>query len=119
MIALYNIRDGRNGGLQSATRALGKKEVDIVISREVNITDPQYAIKSWNGYETWTATAGSQDCGRVVLMMRENERYNFPVENEKMVDPNVVSCKKVCGRGKKRWFIVGCYLSFSDTTDVT
>ena len=98
-ITSYNIRDRRNGGLQSAARPLGKEEVNIAVVQEVKITDPQYANKDSNRYEIWTAALVSQNCGGVALIVQENDRYNFTVENEKTVGPNNVSYKMVCGRG--------------------
>ena len=117
-IASYNIRDGRNGGLQSAARALGRTMVDIAVLQEVKITDTRFATRKWAGYEILTAAAGTANCGGVALLVRESDGHSFSIENAKVIGPNVISCEMVTGR-HKRWFIVGCYLPPSDREGVT
>jgi hypothetical protein len=41
-VALYNIRSGRNGGLESALRAMAAMEVDFGILMEMKITGSIY-----------------------------------------------------------------------------
>jgi hypothetical protein len=71
------------------------------------------------GYDIRTAASGIANCGGVALLVRENDEFSFTVKNEKVVGPNVISCGMVTGRGKKIWFIVGCYLPPSDKEGVT
>ena len=117
-MATYNIRDGRQEGLQSATRALGRTGADIAFLQEVKIKDPKFATKRFDGYEIRTAAAGTARCGGVALLVRENNEWAFTVENEKVVGPNVISFELVTGR-HKRWFVVGCYLPPSDKEGAT
>ena len=88
-MASYNIRDGRNGGLQSAARALDKAKVDIAVLQEVKITDAKFATRKWVGYEILTASAGTVKYRGIALLMKEND--TFTIENEKVVGPNVIS----------------------------
>ena len=117
-MASYNIRDGRNGGLQLAARALDRSMGDITVVQEVKIKDAKYTTRKWEGYEILTASVGTANCGGVSLLVRENDDWAFTIENEKVVGPNVVSCEMVTGP-HKRWFVVGCYLPPSDKEGVT
>ena len=62
-MASYNIRDGCNGGLQSAARALDRAMVNIAVLQEVKITDAKFAARKWAGYKILTAAAGTANCG--------------------------------------------------------
>ena len=69
-IAIYNILDGRNGGLESAARALDRGGVHIAVLQECKFEDAKYATKAASGYKILTDAAGSRNCGGVALMPR-------------------------------------------------
>ena len=62
-IACYNIRDGRNGGLLSAARALDHANVDVAFLQEVKLKDPKFASKTGYGYSIVSMAAGTTMCG--------------------------------------------------------
>ena len=116
-MASYNIRDGRNGGLQLAARALDRSMGDITVVQEVKIKDAKYATRKWEGYELLTASVGTANCGGVALLVRENNDWAFTIEIKKAVGPNVISCEIVTGPWK-RWLVVGYHLPQSDKEGV-
>ena len=61
---------------------------------------------------------GSEHCKGVALMVRENDAWDFTVENKKVVGNNVISFDMVTGR-HKRWFVVGCCIPPSDKDGTT
>ena len=117
-IALYNICDGWNGGLQLTARALNYVMVDIVVLQEVKISDPNFAARKWVGYKILAAAAGTTNCDGVALLVKEKYGGAFSIKNAKVIGPNVISCELVTER-HKRWFTLGCYLPPLDLEGVT
>ena len=111
-VATYNIRDGRQGGLYSAVRALRKSKVDVAVLQETKIAQAKFAPRRYKGFTIRVAPTSGQNCGGVALAVRENSL--FRVENERVVGPNVISFEMVVAEDE-RWFVVGCYLPPSDT----
>ena len=64
--------------------------VDVGFLIETKFTNTNFATKRWAGYDILTATAGSNNCGGIALLVRLDER-KFLVENAKVVGPNVIS----------------------------
>ena len=110
-MATYNIRDGRQGGLYSAARALRKSKVDVAVLQETKIAKAKFAPRRAEGYTIRVAPTSGRNCGGVALAVRENSL--FRTENERIVGPNVISFEMVVARNE-RWFVVGCYLPPSD-----
>ena len=120
--------DGRNGGLESAARALDRVGVHIAILQEIKFADAKYAGRNWAGYKIRTAAATSAHCGGVALLYKEGPRVQdlYRMENDRVVGKNVVSCEVVTGLRKKqrgwdetRYFIVGCYIPPSEKDGTT
>ena len=86
-MATYNIRDGRQGGLYSAVRALRKSKVDVAVLQETKIAQAKFAPRRYKGFTIRVAPTSGQNCGGVALAVRENSL--FRTENERIVGPNV------------------------------
>ena len=84
----YNIRSGRNGGLESALHGLVQGQVDCGMLQETKITDIVY---TWASSGFWvTATAAlSAHCGGIAVFYREAE--HFGVEELRLHGPNVLN----------------------------
>ena len=98
-VTSYNIRDGRNEGLLSAARALDHANVDVAVVREVKIKDPKFASKKGFGYSILATAAGTDNCGGVALLARENDLCS--VEEAKPWGPNVISWEMQVGLEEK------------------
>jgi len=113
-IATWNIRDGRNGGLYSAARALDEfSNIDIAVVQETKFTEEEimYAPKCYRGYRIRTAPRCTDSpSGGVSLLYREDKRKTpYRVENDRAAAPNIITFELVTG-DKERWFVVGCYI---------
>ena len=83
----YNIRNGRNGGLESKLRGVYQANMDLSIFQEKKVTDGIYARGS-AGYSVVTTDAPSRYRGRVAVFHRPVP--NFAVEAVQKFGPNVV-----------------------------
>ena len=84
-IATWNIRNGRNGGLESLCCALASLDVDIAVLRETKLTGGIYTHFS-SGYSMiGTIDAPSKHQGGIALCVRENDL--FEVEETKIWHP--------------------------------
>ena len=70
----YNIRNGRNGGLESALRGMAQANIDLGIFQETKCTDGIYTRES-AGYRVVTTDAPSGHSGRVALFYRPSPLF--------------------------------------------
>jgi len=108
-VATYNVRCGRNAGLESALRAMAATEVDLGIFTETKITDSVYTQYS-SGYNVTATNAVSASQGGIALFWRDNELYE--IEEVVPRSPNVLTFELVTGQ--IRYFVVGAYIPPSD-----
>ena len=101
-----NIRNGRNGGLESALRGLAQANIDLGVFQETKCTDGIYTHKSV-GYRVVATDAPSRHRGRVALFYRPSSL--FAVKEVREYGPNVISFE--VATGGRRWYIIGCYLA--------
>ncbi|KAL7524163.1 hypothetical protein ACHAXR_000463, partial [Thalassiosira sp. AJA248-18] len=104
-VATWNIRSGRNGGLESACRAMGSLGVDIAFFQEAKLTGGIHTRFS-SGYSIVAFDAPSAHQGGVALCWRDNEL--FEIEETKIRHPNVITFELMTG--SDRYFVVGAYL---------
>ena len=71
-MATWNIWDDRSAGLPSVARSLGMMGIDLAFLIETKFTNTDFATKRCTGYDILTATAGSNNCGGVALLVRED-----------------------------------------------
>ena len=70
----YNIRNGRNGGLESALRGMSQTNKDLVIFQETKLTNGIYTRRS-AGYSIVAMDALIRHRGRVAVFYRLSPRY--------------------------------------------
>ena len=109
----YNIRNGRNGGLEAALRGMDQANMDLGVMQETNITDGIYTRTS-AGYRVVATDAPSRHRGGIALFYREGA--GFAVEELRPYGPNIISFEVVTGR--RRWYIIGCYLAPDDARTI-
>ena len=75
-MATYNIRDGCQGGLYSAAKALRKGRVDVAVVQETKITEAKFAARKFRGYDIRvtppsdkTAAGLASSCGRLNIFL--------------------------------------------------
>ncbi len=73
-LALFNIRSGRNGGLEAALRAMDQLGVDIGFLMETKLTGGIYTRHS-SGYDVLALNATSSSSGGIALFWRGNISY--------------------------------------------
>jgi hypothetical protein len=108
-VATYNIRNGRNGGLESALRAMEAMEVDIGVFLESKVTGRIYTRCS-SRYSIVASNAPSAHQGGIALFWRPNKSYE--VEDWQIRGPNVLSFTIVMV--SQHFFAVGCYIPPND-----
>ncbi|KAL7524510.1 hypothetical protein ACHAXR_000605 [Thalassiosira sp. AJA248-18] len=108
-VATWNIRSGRNGGLEPACRAMSSLGVDIAFLQEAKLTRGIHTRFS-SGYSIVATDAPSAHQGGVALLWRDNEL--FEIEETKIRHPNVISFELMTG--VDRYFVVGAYLPPTD-----
>ena len=106
----YNIRNGRNGGLESALRGMTQANMDLGIFQETKFTEGIYTRAS-AGYSVVATDAPSRNRGEVAVFYRPSS--HFAVEAVKQFGPNVVGFQ--LATGAQRWYIIGCHLAPDDT----
>ena len=110
-VASWNIRSGRNGGLESACRAMDSMGVGIGVLQETKITNDIYT-RSASGYAVVATNVSSARQGGVALIWKEDG--GFEVEEATIAHPNVITFQLVTG--EERFYVVGCYVPPSDLT---
>jgi hypothetical protein len=114
MIALYNIQNGCNVGLNSALQAMKLMGVDCGVFLETKLTKGVYT--HWSSSNNIHSThAPSKWQGGISLFWRASETYE--IEEVEMRGLNVLSFQLVLGA--TRWYIVGCYIPPNDLTTIT
>ena len=114
-VATYNICSGRNGGLESALRAMDGIGADLGILMETKVTDGIYTRKS-SGYSVVRfLNAPSAHQGGIALFWRPNKSYL--VEDWRIRGPNVLTFMLVTG--SCQFFAVGCYIPPNNLSTVT
>ena len=108
-VASYNIRSGRNGGLESALRAMEAMDVDLGVLLETKLTGGIYT-RSSSGYSVVASDAASAHQGGIALFWRPDKSYE--VEDWRVRGPNVLSFVLVTGG--QRFYAVGCYIPPND-----
>jgi hypothetical protein len=113
-VATYNIRNGRNGGLESTLRAMDGIGADLRILLETKVTVGIYTQCS-SGYSVVASNAPSVHQGGIALFWRPNKLYE--VEDWQIRGPNVLTF--VLATGNTRFFAVGCYIPPNDLSTLT
>ena len=112
-LATYNIRNGRNGGLEAALRAMAQANVDLGVFQETKLTEGTHTRRS-SDYQVRATDAPSRHQGGVALFYRDSDL--FQVEAYQNFGPNVISFQLVSGQ--RRWHVVGCYIPPTCTTTI-
>ena len=99
----YNIRNGRNGGLEAALRGVSQANMDLVIFQETELTDGIYT-RGLSRYSVVATDAPSRHRGGVVIV--HQQAPHFAVEAVQQFGPNVIGFQ--LATGARRWYIVGC-----------
>ena len=102
----YNIRIGRNGGLESALWGMSQANMDLGILQETKCTYVIYTCELAR-YRVIATDAPSRHRGGVALLYRPSPI--FAVEAVREYGPNVMSFE--VATGARRWYIIGYYLS--------
>jgi hypothetical protein len=87
-LASFNIRSGRNGGIEAALRAMDQLGVDIGFLLERRLTG---GIYTWHllGYDVLALNTTLSSSGGIALFWRDNISYE--VEETRIWGPNVIS----------------------------
>ena len=109
----YNIRNGRNGVLESALQGMAQANTDLGIFQETKCTGGIHKCAS-AGYSFVATDAPSRHRGGVAVFYRPSP--NFAVEAVHQFGTNVVGLQLVTGA--QRWYIIGCYLAPDNTSKI-
>ena len=109
----YNIRNGRNGGLESALWGMAQANMDLGIFQETECTDGIYTRDS-DGYSAISTDAPSRHRGGVAVFYRPSP--HFVVEAVQQFGPNIFSFQ--LATGSRWWYIIGCYIDPDDTSTI-
>ena len=90
----YNIRNGRNGGLELALRGMSQANMDLGIFQETKFTEGIYTRES-AGYLVVATDVPSRHRGGVALFYRPSPL--FAVEAVRQFGPNVMSFQLATG----------------------
>ena len=113
-IATWNIRNGRNSGLELALGALDKMgTVDLCFLTEVKATGGIYTRHAY-GYDVVATEAMSVHRGGIALAYQASPYWQ--VESTQCHGPNVMSCVLVSGRMRQP--LVGVYIPPTDETTI-
>ena len=85
---------------------MAQASIDLGVSLETKCTDGVYTCGS-AGYRVVATDAPSRHRGGVALFFRAEA--NFAVEEVRTYGPNMFSFEVVTGR--RRWYIIGCYIA--------
>ena len=109
----YNIRNGRNGGLESALRGVSQANMDLGIFQETKVTDVIYTLRS-AGYSVVATDAPSRHRSGVAVF--HCPAPHFAVDAVQKFVPNVVVLQLVMGG--RWWYIVRFYLTLDNTSTI-
>ena len=90
----YNIRNGRNGGLEAALRGMSQANMDLGIFHEMKLTDGIYTHGS-AGYSVVAMDAPSRHSGGGEIFHRTAP--HFAVEAVQQFGPNVIGFQLATG----------------------
>jgi hypothetical protein len=110
-LASFNIRSGRNGGLESALRVMDNLGIDLGFLVETKLTGGVYT-RFLSGYNVLALEAPSAWQGGIALFWRGNNSYE--IKETRIWGSNVISLHLIVG--STRFFVVGCYIAPSDLT---
>ena len=113
LIGTYNIRNGSNGGLESALRGMAQANIDLGVFQETKCTDGIYTRES-AGYRAVATDAPSRHRSGVALFYRPSSL--FAMEEVREYGPNVISFE--VATGGRRWYIIRCYLAPDDARTI-
>ena len=102
----YNIRNGRNGGLESALQGMDQANMDLGIFQENKYTDSIHARTS-SGYIVVATDTPSRHRSGVAFFYGPSP--HFAAEAVRQFGPNVVGFQMATG--ERRWYIIECYLA--------
>ena len=92
----YNIRNGRNGGLEAALWGMSQANMDLGILQETKLTGGIYT-RGLAGYSVITTDTPSQHQGGVAIFRRPAP--HFAVEAVQKFGQNVIGFNWLQGRG--------------------
>jgi exonuclease III len=104
-VVTWNIRNGRNGGIESACRALAQMKANIAVLQETKLTQGIYTRHS-SGFSVVASEAPSAHQGGLALCWKESPLYEL--EEWKFWSPHVLSFRLITGEFK--FWVVGCYI---------
>ena len=104
-VAQWNIRNGCNGGLESALRAIEAMDIDLGILTETKVIDGIYT-QNLSGYSDVAFDAPSTHQGGIAVFWRANKMYK--VKDWRICGPNVLSFAIVTG--SHSFYVLGCYI---------
>ena len=110
---LYNIHNGRNGGLGAALCGMAQPNANLGILQETKITSVLYAQNS-PAFRVVASEAPSRHRRGVTLFHREY--LCFAVEAHQQHDLNVSRFQLVAGG--RRCYVVVCYLAMHDASNL-
>ena len=91
----YNIRNGRNGGLEAALRGMAQANIDLGVFQETKCTNGIYTRES-AGYRVVATDVLSRHRGGVAIFYRPSSL--FAVEEVREYGSNVISFEVATGR---------------------
>ena len=109
----YNIRNGRNGGLESAFRGMSQANMDLGVFQETKFTDG-IKTRGSDGYSVVATDMPSRHRGGMAVF--HWPAPNFAVEAVQQFGPNIVGFQMETG--ERRWYIFGCYLAPDETLTI-
>ena len=102
----YNIRNGRNVGLEAELWGVSQANMDLGILQKTKLTDGIYTCGS-SGYSIVATDAPSRHCGGVAIFHRPAP--HLAVEAVRKYGLNMIGFQMATG--ERRWYIMGCYLA--------
>ena len=113
----YNIRNGRNGGIELALLAMAQENMDLGVLYEMKIIGRFYTC-FLSDYNMLVLETPSNHQRGIALLLRKSPHWQ--IKAHKSFGPHVLSFQLVTGR--KEWFIIRCYVltgSVADTEHTT
>ena len=109
-VTTWNICCGRNGGLESALRAMDSMGIGVAFLMETKLAKGIY-IRCTSRYQVLASDAVSARQGGVALCWKEG--IDYVIEEQRVWGANVVTCHLITG--KTQYYVVGAYIPPADT----
>ena len=109
----YNIRNGRNRGLELVLRGMSQANMDLGTYQETKVTD-SIDTRGSAGYSVVATDVPSRHRGGVAVF--HWPAPHFAVEAVQKFGPKVVGFHMETG--SRQWYIVGCYLAPDNTSTI-